>query len=529
MAKALKPKVGDPIFEGFDPLARYESPLPETKATVLRTQYSQDLMLRDHWSAFGMTTRITAGRIALRSGIPPWTQNGFRSLFQELAKHPEIRDLASDALRGVPQAVNDAMIDAIAAVPYVRLVVNLGLAISRLVRAATKAAEERGVVAAELIFSRAADEQSVDEVLLAAFEHDDWTTVFSPGPAGEWEWNDITWTIGGTNAQGRRFLPKRFELDKGGTGLLPGLSEQEGWYEYAFEVDAPFTLGVVSRWGTPVTTLGSTHPSVRQLSMTLWQAANKPSPQMFMLKPNAIIDAWEGYYASLAQFAHQYVGGHGRDAQMAFQAWKMCSASLIHKLMPAHTPTYPRARFSGLSKELLDEIRDPDPLHQRKGVIADMDGPRWPMSRLVRYLVLEQKARMRPTLGTIICAYVPSDAPALLDDPALMQYHNEMRVELLRHPARCEVDLELIPDPVYRNAMAAAQAQINCGAVMAAPGGPTPKGNRAPTVDPDAAPEPPGGDQGAPESEFGGTGGGAGVVEALMVGGGLAALWALFG
>mgnify|MGYP002621790512 CR=1 FL=1 len=181
------------------------------------------------------------------------------------------------------------------------------------------------------------------------------------------------------------------------------------------------------------------------------------------------------------------------------------------------------------SKELLDEIRDPDPLHQRKGVIADMDGPRWPMSRLVRYLVLEQKARMRPTLGTIICAYVPSDAPALLDDPALMQYHNEMRVELLRHPARCEVDLELIPDPVYRNAMAAAQAQINCGAVMAAPGGPTPKGNRAPTVDPDAAPEPPGGDQGAPESEFGGTGGGAGVVEALMVGGGLAALWALFG
>jgi hypothetical protein len=503
------------IFAGFNPLDQYVSPMMSSKVSSIRTKYTRNLLLQQQWEAFGRTTRSAAGIIALETGIPPWAVDGMRTLFSELRKVPPVADLVSEVLRGIPKIVGTSVLEAFAAVPYVRLVVNLGIATARLVQAAKGQAEkDRVPEERQLVYDRGEDTKSAQEVLLMVREGD-FTTIFSPPLVGEWEEHPITWTLGGTNAQGRRFSLKRWMVDEHiGVGCLPGMSEQEGWYEYAFRVDAPWTLGVVSNFATPVTTLGSTHPSVRQLAATAWQMINKPSVQMFQLEPDLIIQRWEAYFASLCEFGLRSGGGTDTaSTQLGFQAWKMCSVSEVHRLERHHPIGYPKSRFSGFSRRFLESVKDPDPMLRYKGI----DGPYWPMTRVVRKLVERQKARMRPTLGTITCAYVPEDAPALREDSALASYHQEMRRLLLEHPARCDVELDLIPEgDSYRAAMDAAQRRISCGLGLRDLGNARPKVPLL-KVDPDALPEPPPGEQGAPVPDAGDEG----VMGALLVGLGL--------
>ena len=91
------------------------------------------------------------------------------------------------------------------------------------------------------------------------------------------------------------------------------------------------------------------------------------------------------------------------------------------------------------------------------------------IASLVKYIIEEKwRTRLRPTLQSIVCAYVPPGAPALAADVSLRNYHEDMRKLLLGHPARREVELDMIPDPEYRAAMA--QAQMHGAFDMVAPG-----------------------------------------------------------
>jgi hypothetical protein len=63
------------------------------------------------------------------------------------------------------------------------------------------------------------------------------------------------------------------------------------------------------------------------------------------------------------------------------------------------------------------------------------------------------RERQRQGLGTLLCAYVSRDDPAIRGSADLRAALEDRRRELLQHPARRDVDLAIVPDAGYRQAL----------------------------------------------------------------------------
>lgn len=210
--------------------------------------------------------------------------------------------------------------------------------------------------------------------------------------------------------------------------------------------------------GSPQT-FGEQMPASSQFSATLWQSVIKNSPMAFRIDGWRIADAWEQYYKVLNDWAvHAPASDNARRHR-----WLMLSRVLSW----AHKGT------AGTVSSLLDPYF-PEPGGAGEGQYPASDCPsgrkcvpkeyvQWRGQQahslwadrgpLIRYLIEKQwTQKLLRFLGTLTCAYVPPDAPALRR-PVLRQYHVRMRERLLRHDAKYLVDQSMIRDQAYRSKM----------------------------------------------------------------------------
>jgi hypothetical protein len=451
--------------------------------------------------------QITGRFLALDYGLSPQQYQAVRTFFETAKK---VRDGAKvlDLGTNIARTLTSTFADVWSAVPILRTVVGLAQAVGSLFRIAKQASEAQQKAPDQaLAYNQPADERGVNALLLL-YNSGDWTRVFMPAQTDfGWTVERIEYAPGFLN-QGLRYAPKFWDSlwEDSGLSCVPGLAEQMGIYEYPFEQPPGLTFGgpVITRaFGkqvggkgspfTPVSTAGTVHPSMRQMALTLWQEALKPSPQTFAIDTTQIADAWLSYFLSV-RYGWQQIQADlpsGAWEQLRLQALVQSSASSFHWVPDAGPRGGVRftgkSRFAGLSLSKLGVTGNTTIVYTPAAVYK---GSTFGMEQLVAALVAQLRKTQVYALGTLACAYVDEDAPAIAGDrPVLGRRLDKMRKLLLEHPARCMVDLDRIKDGAYRSAMY--DAQITCGGDTTVTAKGIPKAHRAlPPIDPEGEPAP---------------------------------------
>lgn len=141
----------------------------------------------------------------------------------------------------------------------------------------------------------------------------------------------------------------------------------------------------------------------------------KASPQMFNIDPDKIANGWESWYGHLSEFRDQHTGQLKSMMDWAIK-WKGKYRNLNPKNVGPTT--------GDLVRYVIDRLYMPR------------------AKNALRY--------------TVTCAYVPPSAPALRNS-SLSNMHDDMRRRLLEHKAVDEVELDMVPDSDYREAVRIAQ------------------------------------------------------------------------
>ena len=206
----------------------------------------------------------------------------------------------------------------------------------------------------------------------------------------------------------------------------------------------------ISRQGTDYTgtrSLGALLPTSREQIGKLWAMCLKPgSPTAFCVDAQAVRDRWFTYLMNFRMFL-QSTNLVRPDARRTFidelgvdyYGWK---------------PFNPNFKASGKNTKQLQSAF---------GLDDSSD-----LFKAVDQLEKTQRA----TLDSVGCAYVTKEFAAIKSNPALRDRLERNRQSLLSHPAVCRVDLDLVPDAAYRNAVKNAQIGRGCGSGMILTAGP---------------------------------------------------------
>jgi hypothetical protein len=373
---------------------------------------------------------------------------------------------------GEALAALDSALSAITGIPILGWIVGIGRAVWQIVDAARARAP---TIAGQhaLAYDLLADSSAARHVLdLAAGS--DWTQIFMP-PAGPWGRERLAYTASGY-ADGDAW-GQISGIDLGSIGALPGVAEIAGYWQSPRHLLGSSRLAGRESIQSAATLL----PSTTSLCGQLWCAA-----QAGGLATTGRIDfaklasAWRDYAGALQQFAGETRGGgdatkpqaspeHGWLADQIVRAfsWRIAGMEPFYGLDPKKVPSEYRIG-------LLDKI------------VA------WRCAQAI-------EATRRAWRTTPSAAYVDASAPAL-KDPGLKLAWGKARQQLL-HMARRRIglDLSLVPQGEYRNALAPLPIPAGAGSST---GGAAPIGT---AEEPDA----PGGGGGSS------SGGGALIVGAL--------------
>lgn len=220
-----------------------------------------------------------------------------------------------------------------------------------------------------------------------------------------------------------------------------------------------------------VTDTGAGLPTVQSQGATLWGTITSNGPTQYTVRGPDVVRYWQDYLLSLRRWLQRQHLGTGR---------------------------LPKQLAAGIITHYSD--RGPLPYHFWRVPEHGPDGP-WGIQaatpvQTARWVTRAQRAN----LSTPTCAYVDDTFAALADDAVLRSVWDTKRRELLHHPDRALIDLQNIPDPEYRAAMAQAQD-----------GAPNPTGGPVFSVG-EAESAPP-----APWSLGGGSGGAVAALAAAVV------------
>jgi len=466
------------LFAGYDLSGGYRS-VPSlgsgetfSQLLALGNKPAAESFALENFRSFGSVARGAMAGQAIRAGVPDWIVEPMSKAFDLI---PKVVDGANmivasvDAvnkglnlatkLTGTVLAVSGAIAGAASAVPIVGAVVAIGVAIFTAVFAAVMAGKEplgRPVVDVEaepIRFDMDADTATGTHLYNIAGSSD-WTELFMPPSA------DPAFKILQLKGGGARWTTPYQD----GFGLLPGLADQGGDYQSVAFGQA--------------TSIGKFYPSMSKFSMMLWQMAMKKSLQMFVVNSVAIESAWEGYYNALWKTADQNFTSFklSSTTEQWLRARIRQSASYLRLYECSESPSAsdqpPTSFFAGCTHEFKngkwikrdvalkpvfrpESVIDAFPRAKLTKQIGELSGL---YSDIVKYVCQVHRARAATALGTLLVAYVPSDAPLLVGDPALAKLHTEMRAALLKHPARYQVELDLIPgdtdsDKAFRSAL----------------------------------------------------------------------------
>lgn len=383
-------------------------------------------------------------------------------LLQQILEAPlqEVQNLVVSALTDV---LGEAVVAAGSVVPFVGWVVTI-IKSSVVIARTIEANNERGfgVLPGTLegllqgvvpSFSRARDEDATN-AMLAVLRGDDWTDIWMPSIAS---WSKLAldydgdgkidgWYFGAGISGG---LATNVEMPGGVWAAIPGMAQLGG----AFFGTTHFGASKTSTQSISVI-----YPSLNQLAGLAWTRLQVPTGQCCNVRLKKVDYTWGLWQAEGRRFL-ETGGMTDMSDRKIVAARKMVAAALGFRYLDGHllrSGLYPgSAGRMGSTKYVRDRVHE---------------------------ACKAMKARIHRLLGTIAVAYVPPDAPALQDDLELRVRYAAMRNALLKHRARYEVDLDLVPDQAYRNMLWESRMQL------AAPD----KALRLRrTLDGGAAPEPP--------------------------------------
>jgi len=212
--------------------------------------------------------------------------------------------------------------------------------------------------------------------------------------------------------------------------------------------------------------IGALLPTGRDQVAKLWSMALKPgAPAAFCIDTAQLKDEWAQSLYQLRKFLTRDellgTGGLSRDARATFVngigkdyfGWGSFDPSLGDSDITGKTSDYLVNLFGIEDSEIMRNIE-------------------------------ELAAVQRSSVNTVACAYVTEQFAALSYGSSLRSTWAQNRMDLLQHPAVCQVDLESVPDWEYRNVVESAQSARGCqggGMVLSA----------GPAFRPSAPPPPP--------------------------------------
>jgi len=433
-----------PLLENDpDLLAGFDSSSPLIPMPLRGSVWSQapaigkaakEAFVDGNYRSFVNVSQHALSQIGGSVGVPDWAAAGFEKFFQLATKPVDASEIAKGVVAGTAQLVQGALSQASTAVPIVGLIVQIGLYLWDVIDRALKYTDkaERPPDQA-IVYELAGDLEAANDIKARSGQKD-WTPLFLPPAQDGWRLAQIAWTPGG-GTEGFRFEIRPDLVTD--WGLFPGIAERLGSYQFPRKA-----IGSSRPWdfytGYGLSTTGEILPSGRSFSALLWQSAMKPSIAMFQIDSLAMESAWEAYYESLWDFAKTQ--WNFSDENNRTIAWAIRRACTYCDIVP--TTEGPKiVEASELSSFPISKLRTKLNTITKK------------YTDIVRYVGIIHRERARAALRTLVCAYVPPNAPLLQADPSLKAYHAQMRQLLLTHHARYDVELDMVPDAAYRQAV----------------------------------------------------------------------------
>lgn len=468
-------EVTDDVFQGFDE-ETFRSSLPAASTFSQagldpRAKSLVDNLARPQWENFSLASRMAMQFESERFGIPSWRVGPMADVFKaaRLVATTELRSAAAPVLAGFRAAISgqllrfDEALQIIGTrVPVIGPFVGLAVQLGRAIRDAIVGAREKPAAVPALVYDDGAD-TDFSRQLIEAMREPDWTRIFMPVRPGSDGFEVQPVQAGGV--RGNVFRSRLFGDGGAGLGVLPDLANVDPYKGAQYGETPPNTVGSVGTWQYIKSTgrdpgpeslrgYAAFFPSATQVGMFAWQRVMQVGAAMFRVDGEAIESAWLDYFDRLAAWAQ------GQDdavlRRLALYAASWGDPSTFGAQVPASM-----RRADGRNK-----------FHRTWSVEEYTPAVRkWPgsLGELVSFSMRRRYFKqLRPALRTLVCAYVPTDAPALVADPSLRSYHDEMRRRLLHHPARFKVDIDMIPDhdgSDYRKAMW--QATVAVGGIKA--------------------------------------------------------------
>ncbi len=283
-------------------------------------------------------------------------------------------------------------------------------------------------------FSRGLDDDAAND-MLDVLATGDWTRVWMPNTA---PWDKGALNFGGVlkgghpKLEGWIFGAGLGGLEFSGFSCVPGVAQMGAAFygPVDFIPDGRRNASDI----VPVRSTSDVWPSLIMLSGLAWARLQVPSGQCCSVDLDAVDYAWGIWQGRgrewLETTAMQPPAGGGSRNRQINALRTMAKGALGLRYddngSPIRTDLYPGANGRAGSR------------------------------KAVREMVYEATAALRQkihrNLGTIACAYVPPEAPALRDVNLKLRYA-AMRNALLKHRARYDVELDLVPDAYYRNAL----------------------------------------------------------------------------
>lgn len=314
--------------------------------------------------------------------------------------------------------VTDAIEAAISGVPILGWIARIGFATWAIVRDARNAEVPAEGVA--LGYDREQDTYIANE-MLRTITGADWTELFEP-PAGAFSWETIAYTSRGV-ADGVAWG----QLDGDLTwGMVPGVGSIAGYWQ------SPRNAPGSSRFADRAQIIGMENllPSTTALSGQIWTDMQRPTPALGRVDFKGLRDRWHTYGDALRAFAGREPdtqrGRWFRDQILAAWSWRNRSGGVFYD------------QAAGVPKNYGDGL---DALASWKCDTA------W--SHAVQ------------SMQTHAAAYLTSSTPLVRNDVQLRTLLDKHRRELVEdRPDVVDVDVTLVPDVGYRNAIIAAQNRV---------------------------------------------------------------------
>lgn len=442
------PKIvpGVDLLAGFDPSSPLV-PMPERGAVWSQAPelggpggaLAKQLFALGNYKSFASCTQHALSQIGFLSGVPEWAVDGFEEFFKLAPTVQNGEQLAKGVIAGTAKLVQQALSQTATQVPIVGLIVQMGLYLWDIIdRAIAYTDVKERPPDQAIVYDLAADLEAANDLKFLSGQHD-WTPMFAPPAEDAWQISQVAWTPGG-GAQGFKFNIREDHVEA--FGLMPGIAERVGTYQFPFKA-VGFTDKGARPWdyytGYGMSTTGQLLPSSRKFAALLWQTAMKPSVQMFQIDSVSIEDGWDAYYDSLWQLSNGDFSAFS-DEKAELLRWGMRRACTYCRIVPTTSGPVIKPE-SEIEKYSVPKLR---------AKIGDLS---YRYSDIIRYSCKIHRERAAKALKTIICAYVPADAPLIRASAKLAEAREDMRRALLESNARWSVEPDLIPDAEYRSAI----------------------------------------------------------------------------